>query len=58
MKRKHTLDELQDILHSNPLTTLTSSITAQIAESSSKSPYLGLFLSRAKNTTETYKSPN
>jgi len=58
MKRKHTLDELQDILHSNPFTTLTSSITAQIAESSSKSPYFGLFLRRAKQKEKSYASLN
>jgi len=52
------LDELQDILHSNPFTTLTSSITAQIAESSSKSPYFGLFLRRAKQKEKSYASLN
>lgn len=59
MKKKHTLEELQAILHSNPLITLTSSMTAQIAESSSKSPYLGLFLNREQNKEhKLYALPN
>lgn len=41
---KDTFDELQAILHSKPLTTLTSSIALPKAEYSSWSAYMRLFL--------------
>lgn len=41
-----TLDELQAILHSKPLTTWTPSIAWEMAEDSSKSAYLRLFLKK------------
>lgn len=49
------MDELQDILHSNPLITLTPSMAEHIAESSSKFPYLRLFLSITKLEAETQR---
>jgi len=48
MKKQHTLDELQAILHSNPLITLTPSMAEHIAESSSNFPYWRLFLHISK----------
>lgn len=41
---QHTLDELQAILHSKPLTTSTPSMAMEMAESSSMDAYLRLFL--------------
>lgn len=58
MKRKHTLDELQAILHSNPLVTLTPSMAEHIAESSSNCPYLRLFLHIPKYKSETQLPPS